>query len=67
MVAPSALDGKGKAVAVTAVEKTFDEKGKQDGWKVTLSAALGSLTKGQVLVEAAEAGANVQAMVTNPN
>ena len=67
MVAPSALDGKGKAVAVTAVEKTFDEKGKQDGWKVTLSAALGTLTKGQVLVEASNKGDSVQAMVTNPN
>ena len=67
MVAPETLDGTGKAVAVTAVEKTFDSKGKQDGWKVTLSEALGSLTKGQVLVEASESGETVKAMVTNPN
>ena len=67
MVAPTTLDGTGKAVKVTAVEKTFDSKGKQDGWKVTLSEALGSLTKGQVLVEASEVGASVKAMVTNPN
>ena len=67
MVAPETLDGTGKAVAVTAVEKTFDSKGKQDGWKVTLSDTLGSLTKGDVLVEASQAGSAVKAMVTNPN
>lgn len=67
MLAPDTIDGTGKAVAVTAVEKTFDTKGKQDGWKVTLSEALGTLKKGAVLVEAAEAGETVKAMVTNPN
>ena len=67
MVAPETLDGTSKAVAVTAVVKTFDSKGKQDGWKVTLSDTLGSLTKGQVLVEASQAGSAVKAMVTNPN
>ncbi|MGM9733866.1 MAG: hypothetical protein ACI3YT_07100 [Prevotella sp.] len=67
MVAPETLDGTGKAVAVTAVGKTFDSKGKQDGWKVTLSDTLGSLNKGDVLVEAAKVGADVKAMVTNPN
>ena len=67
MVAPETLDGTGKAVKVTAVEKTFDTKGKQNGWKVTLSDALGSLNKGDVLVEASQAGSAVKAMVTNPN
>ena len=38
-----------------------------DAWKVTLSATLGTLTKGTVLVEAAEAGSKVLPMVTNPN
>ena len=67
MVAPETLDGTGKAVKVTAVEKTFDTKGKQNGWKVTLSDTLGSLSKGDVLVEASQAGSAVKAMVTNPN
>lgn len=67
MKAPNTLTGKGTAVTVTAVEKTFDAKGKQDGWKVTISAALGSLAKGDVLVEASAGTGSVQAMVTNPN
>ena len=67
MAAPSTIGGTGKAVTVIAVENTYDANGSQDGWKVTLSEALGSLTKGQVLVEAAEAGASAKAMVTNPN
>lgn len=68
MVAPSDLTGTGTAVKVTAVEKTFDSTdGKQNGWKVTLSAALGSLAKGDVLVEAAESGSSKKAKVTNPN
>lgn len=68
MVAPDEIDGTGTAVTVTKVEKTFDATdGRQDGWKVTLSAALGSLDKGDVLVEATEAGSSKKAMVTNPN
>lgn len=68
MVAPDKIDGTGTAVTVTKVEKTFDATdGKQDGWKVTLSATLGSLAKGDILVEAAEAGSSKKAMVTNPN
>lgn len=65
MVAPAEIDGTGTAVTVTAVEKTTDSGA--DVWKLTLSATLGTLTKGQVLVEAAEAGGSKQAMVTNPN
>ena len=41
--------------------------GKQDGWEITLSATLGALSKGAVLVEASKAGSNVKPMVTNPN
>lgn len=68
MVAPDEIDGTGTAVKVTAVEKTFDATdGKQDGWKVTLSATLGELAKGDILVEAAEAGSSKKAKVTNPN
>ncbi len=68
MVAPDEIDGTGTAVKVTAVEKTFDATdGKQDGWKVTLSATLGELAKGDILVEAAEAGSSKSAKVTNPN
>lgn len=67
MVAPSTLSEKGKAVTVTAVVKTYDAKGKQNGWNVTVSETLGKLNKGDVLVEASKAGTSVQAMVTNPN
>lgn len=67
MVAPNKIDGTGKGVSVVAVENTYDAKGKQTGWKVTLSAALGSLEKGAVLVEASGKGDAVKAMVTNPN
>lgn len=65
MVAPSSIDGTGTGVTVTAVEKTTE--GGADVWKLTVSAAVGTLTKGQVLVEAAAAGASQKAMVTNPN
>lgn len=68
MLAPDKIDGTGKAVTVTKVEKAIDPAdGKQEGWKVTLSETLGSLTKGSVLVEAATSGGEVKAMVTNPN
>lgn len=68
MVAPDEIDGTGTAVTVTKVEKTIDTTdGRMDGWKVTLSATLGSLEKGAVLVEAKEAGSSKNAMVTNPN
>lgn len=66
MVAPSTLDGTGTAVTLTAVEETTDTVA-GDVWKVTLSATLGQVNKGDVLVEAAEAGTKKKAMVTNPN
>lgn len=66
MVAPTTLTGKGTAVTVTAVKAETDVAA-GDVWKVTLSATLGSLTTSSVLVEAKEAGASKEAMVTNPN
>lgn len=67
MVAPETLDGTGTAVTVTAVTNTYAADGKQDGWEITLSATLGALSKGAVLVEASKAGSSVKPMVTNPN
>ena len=66
MVAPTTLTGKGTAVTVTAVKAETDATA-GDVWKVTLSATLGALTTSSVLVEAKEAGASKEAMVTNPN
>ena len=67
MVAPNDFDGVGVGVSVVSVEQTYDAKGQMTGWKVGLSATLGGLKKGAVLVEAAEVGASVKPMVTNPN
>ena len=67
MVAPEAIDGTGTGVTITAVENTYGTNGKQDGWKVTLSATLGELTQGSVLVEATKTGASATPVVTNPN
>ena len=66
MVAPNTLTGKGTAVTVTAVKAETDATA-GDVWKGTLSATLGALTTSSVLVEAKEAGASKEAMVTNPN
>lgn len=65
MKAPSTLAGKGAAYAITAVEATVDAG--IDVWKVTVGTTLGTLTKGDVLVEGASSGASVAALVTNPN
>lgn len=66
MVGQADFKTKSVGVTVSAVEvTTIAEEG--DAWKVTLSATLGELTKGTVLVEAAEAGDSVLPMVTNPN
>lgn len=64
MKAPDTLDGTGTAVTVTAVKKTAVDG--TDVWQLTVSAAL-TAEKGDVLVEAAAAGDDVKAMVTNPN
>ena len=53
-------------IELSAVEATTDTTA-GDFWKLTLSAALGSLKVGDVLVEAASAGDSVLPMVTNPN
>lgn len=66
MVAPTTLTGEGTAVTVTAVKAETDATA-GDVWKVTLSVTLGALTTSSVLVEAKEAGASKEAMVTNPN
>lgn len=61
MKAPSTLTGTGDSATVTAVVEG-------DGvWTLTLSAAIGVLTAGDILVEAASAGSGVQMLVTNPN
>lgn len=65
MVAPSSLTGKGTAVTVIGVSKaTVNGK---DVWTLTLSAALGSLAVGDILVEGSAVGSNKTALVTNPN
>lgn len=66
MVGQKDFKTKAKGVTVTAVEATTDDTA-GDVWKVTLSAALGTLKAGDVLVEAASAGESVLPMVTNPN
>lgn len=62
MKAPSDVTETGAAYAVTAVDDSND-----DYWVVTVGTALGSLAKGDILVEGAEAGAASLALVTNPN
>lgn len=63
MIGQAKFTTKAKGVTVTAVEQS------EDGsyWTVTLAEALGAVKKDAVLVEAAEAGASVLPMVTNPN
>lgn len=61
MVAPSTLSGTGTAVTVTAVSASAD------AWTLTLSAALGEVPEGGILVEASAAGASATMLVTNPN
>ena len=53
MVEPSALGGTGKAVTVTAVSATTATIGgvSTDVWSLTISATLGAIQKGKILVE----------------
>lgn len=70
MVAPDTLSGTGKAVTVTAVSATTATIGTTANvpvWQLTISAALGAITKGAILVEAVEAGNDKAMLVTNPN
>jgi len=62
MAAPATAAETGAAYAVTAVDDTQD-----DYWTVTVGTALGSLAKGDILVEGAAEGAAVLPLVTNPN
>lgn len=66
MIGQKDFKTKAKGVTISAVEATTDDTA-GDVWKLTLSAALGALKVGDVLVEAASAGASVLPMVTNPN
>lgn len=65
MKAPSAATGTGQSAVVTAV--VYDETNEQ--FAVTLSVALGSLSAGDILVEAAgdEASASATVLVPKPN
>lgn len=65
MKAPSAATGTGQSAVVTAV--VYDEANEQ--FAVTLSVALGSLSAGDILVEAAgdEASASATVLVPKPN
>ena len=66
MVAPSTLNGTGTGLTVTGVTKGTE--GSANVFIVTLGAAFGATAKkGDILVEAAKAGSNSKAMVTNPN
>lgn len=65
MKAPDTFDGTGTAATITAVEVT--KNGDAPVWKLTLSAAIGALAIGDVLVEAKEAGAGKTMLVQNPN
>lgn len=66
MVGQADFTTKATGVTVTKVEKTTE--GNDDIWLVTVSTTLGTAQKkGDVLVEAAAAGASVSPMVTNPN
>lgn len=61
MKAPSTVSGTGTAVTVQSVAKG-------DGiYTLTLSAAIGALAKGDILVEAVEAGSGKKMLVPNPN
>lgn len=61
MLAPSSLTGKGTAVTVTGVAKG------DKVYVLTLSAAVGTVKEGDILVEAVGAGSSKQMLVQNPN
>ena len=62
MKAPSAIGGKGKAYAVTAIEVNGD-----GNWELTFATAIDSVSDGDVLVEGAESGANKAMLVKRIN
>lgn len=61
MAAPATIDGTGTAATVTAVVANGDM------YELTLSAALGALKVGDIIVEADKAGDGAKPLVTNPN
>lgn len=61
MKAPSTLTGNGAGYAITAVTETESQ------YVVTIATTLGALSKGDILVNAAQSGASVNMLVTNPN
>ena len=61
MKAPSTLTGNGAGYAITAVAETESQ------YEVTVATTLGALAKGDILVNAAQSGASVNMLVTNPN
>ena len=65
MKAPAAIGGTGAASAVTAVSKGND--GTNDTWDLTVGSELTGLTDGDILVEAATAGASATMLVKNIN
>lgn len=65
MKAPDTFESTGTAATVSAVEATTNSN--VNVWKLTLSAAIGALKIGDILVEAKEAGAGKTMLVQNPN
>ena len=65
MAAPADFSTQGAGYAITAVEETVHAS--KAVWEVTIGTTLGALTKGDILVEAAESGAAVKMLVQNPN
>lgn len=65
MKAPDSFDATGSAATVTAVKKT--KVATTDVWELTLSAAIGALVDGDVLVEGTATGADATMLVKNPN
>lgn len=65
MKAPAEFATAGTAHTVVAVEKTTNSNA--DVWKLTFSAAIGSLTAGDILVEGDKDGTDAKMLVQNPN
>lgn len=65
MKAPDTFSATGAAYTVTAVEETTEAGAAV--WKLTFNTTLGSLAKGDVLVEAKEENASGTMLVQNPN
>lgn len=61
MKAPTTLTGEGAGYAITGIAETESQ------YEVTIATTLGTLAKGDILVNAAESGASVNMLVTNPN